>query len=158
MSDQAPKVVLSLEALYSSVVAEFKDEKIDVPNLFGWRTPPQKIVTGPRITWVPGDLNGDLGAIGAPKYPGRHPRPLATLAELVTVTITGFDETEPEDEFAQYKATRHLLDTWFRAVYHAAFGTFEVRKSGWVIDKKERRHGASIRVLLALDSKMSDRA
>jgi hypothetical protein len=144
--------------LFDNVVARFQDEGTQVPNLFGSREPAKKLVTGNRITWVPGDPNGALGAMLPAKQPGRNPRPLMTIEELVTVEIQASDPSSPENERKQYEATRLLYDAWLRAVYLAARGTFRVVTSSWLNDKKERRHGAAIRVVLAIDAMVPDLA
>lgn len=148
--------MLALTYLFDNVVARFQEEGTHVPNLFGWQKPAQKLVTGNRITWVPGDPNGALGAMLPAKYPGRNPRPLMTIEELVTVEIQASDPSKPEDERAQYVATRLLYDAWLRAVYLAARGTFRIVTSSWLIEKKERRHGAAIRCVCAIDAMVPD--
>jgi hypothetical protein len=152
-------IVLAYERLIAAVRAEFAEYQVDCDNLFGWRVPSQHTVKD-RIVWVPGNAqSGDLGQANAPKWPGRNPRPLASMDELFTVFITG--KTTPEkmdDEEAQYRATRLLFDAWFRAVYRSAHGTFELKNASWVINRKERRNGAVIRVLLSLEAKVSDHA
>lgn len=129
-----------------------------VVNKFGWREVAKRGTPAPRIVWVPGDdASGALGDIGGSRAPGRLPeRPLATLHELLTVYVEGFDATGPEDERKQYAATRALFDSWYRAAYLAAHGTFALRSAGWVIDKLERRHGAAIRVVLSVDAMIPD--
>ena len=128
-----------------------------VPNTFGWRAPDLQGVA-PRIMWVPGDDgSGAIGQFGAGKYPGRQPaRPLGQIGELVTVYVQGLDASAPEDERKQYEAARALLDAFYRAVYLAAHGTFEIVSAGWVISKKVRRHGATIRVLLSVEAMIPD--
>lgn len=150
--------MFALTHLFDAVTARFQDEGTHVPNLFGWREPAKKTVTGNRITWVPGDPNGVLGAMTAAKQPGRNPRPLMTIEELVTVEIQASDPGNPEDERAQYVATRLLYDAWLRAVYLAARGTFRIVASSWLTEKKERRYGACIRVVLAIDAMVPDLA
>jgi len=128
-----------------------------VPNVFGWQEI-DKQGPSPRIVWVPGDEgSGAIGQFGAGKYPGRLPaRPLGQIGELVTVYVQGFDATQPENERKQYEAARALLDAFYRAVYLAAHGTFEIISAGWVISKKVRRHGATIRVLLNIQALIPD--
>lgn len=151
-------LVLAYEKLIADVRAEFNEYEVECENLFGWRVPAQHHV-GDRIVWVPGDQTGDLGEVVAPKWPGRHPRPLATLGELFTVYITGRPPQEVvEYEEAQYHASRVLFDAWLRAVYRAAHGTFEIKRASWIVNRKERRATGAIRVLLALEAKVSDHA
>lgn len=156
--------ILAVPRLFDLVVARFASEAAasDPPTeppaqSFGWREPPKKTTSAPRITWVPGDdSSGDAGAILPARQVNRNPRPLATLAELVTVYIEASDLTAPEDERAQYQVTRELYDAWFRAVHLAARGSYEIRSQRWVNDKTVRRHGAALRVLLAVEAMVPD--
>lgn len=156
--------ILAIPRLYDAVVARFVTDGTVAENFFGWREPPRqnRSADGARIVWVPGDdRSGDLGKLGPARYPGETtsgPRSLATLGELVTVYISARDAATPELERAQYIATRLLYDAWFRAVYKAGFGTVAVVSSGWVATGPERRHGGSIRVVLAVDAKVPDEA
>lgn len=146
----------ALPKLFDDVVARFLAEGLAVPNLFGWREPTKKIEPGKRIVWYPGDPQGDLGELGPARYPGRNSRPLATLYELFTVEITTNDSAAPENERAQYLAVRALFDSWYRAVHLAAVGTFKIISNEWVITKKERRHGACIRVVASIEAMIPD--
>lgn len=150
-------VVLALPHLYDAVVARFAAEGTSVPNVFGWREPTKRSQTARRIVWVPGDdKTGELGELGAAKFPGRDPRPLATLDELFTVYLSAQDPTAPETERAQYQIARELFDAWWRAVHLAAHGTVVLRKSSWVIERKERRFGATIRALCSIQAMVPD--
>jgi hypothetical protein len=164
-------VKLSLPHLFDEVVARFAAEGpwltppvvsppapgVPVPNLFGWRTKGQQLTTGVRILWIPGDDgSGSAGAVKAARSPGGNPRPLHTLAELCTVYITAHDKTAPENERKQYDATRLLYDAWLRAIYLAAFGTYSIVSTTWVTEKLERRHGAALRVVLAVEAVVPD--
>lgn len=129
---------------------------------FGWREPGRQREAA-TIVWVPGDdKGGNLGELDAPKYPGRLDpgRPLGTLVELFTVYVSAFDETDPENERAQYHAARLLYDAWWRAVYLSAHGTVRVVSQGWVVGspapRAERRHGAAIRVVGAIQAMIPD--
>jgi hypothetical protein len=144
-------VILALPRLYDAVVARFLAEA-PLPDLvpictqyFGWREVAKQHV-GPRIVWVPGMPNGDLGPIVAPKYPGNRAagRPLLNTPEAFHCYVTGYDTTAKTDERAQYTAARLLYDELIRAIYLEAHGTIGESKSGWVIDKKEFRAGATI--------------
>lgn len=157
-------IILSLEKLFDDVEARFTAEGLLrptgplAPSTFGWRQPSRQEIPGSRIVWVPGDdSNGNLGEIAPPKYPGRLPaRPLGTLLELFTVYIHGQDASAPESERAQWKATRLLFDAWFRAIYLAAYGTFQITEAAWVIDKNQRRFGTTIRVLGTVQAMIPD--
>lgn len=143
--------------LYAAVKARFTLDSTQVVNLFGWRTPDQRIVQGARICWLPGDdESGDAGALAPAKYPGGYPRSLGTLRELFTLIILVSDQGNPENELAQYNATRLVFDAWYRAAYLAAYGTFEVQDVSWLNGVKDRRYGAGMRVLVAIDSMIPD--
>lgn len=149
-------VVLALPRLFDAVVDRFADEGTAVTNAFGWREPARR--TGEmRIVWVPGDdQSGALGDVLSARNPGRNPRPLATLGELFTVFVEAVDATAPEDERKQYEAARVLFDAWFRAVYLAARGTVAIRSAAWVTSKKERRYGATLRVVCSVEAMVPD--
>lgn len=146
----------AIEVLLQKVRARFTAEGTAVQNVFGWRAPAQH-VEGSRIAWVPGDPNGKLGELLGPRSPGGSPRPLYNLAELYTVYISSSDPTNIEDETLQYKATRHVYNAWLRAVYLAAHGTYKLIDSGtWLAARKERRHGATLRCVIALQTPIID--
>jgi hypothetical protein len=149
---------LALPWLVQKVTDRFAAESTGATNVFGWK-PVNRQAAKPRVCWVPGDdKNGDLGEIAPPQSPGRNPRPLGTLRELVTVYIEGWDTSAPEDETKQYEVTRFLFDAWFRAVYLAYKNQFLVKSAGWVNEKNERRRGAAIRVVLAVNAMIPDAA
>lgn len=151
--------VLALERLYNLVSVSLTSSDFGpVAHPFGWREPTKRAHrNGARIIWVPGDdENGDVGEFKAPKYPGRLPRPIATVDELFTVYVEADDPTAPESEIAQYKATRLLSDAWWSAAYAVAHGTIKIVRASWVIDKRERRHGATMRLLCTVEAMVSD--
>jgi hypothetical protein len=164
-------VVFALEKLFDDVVARFATEGpwitppivsppapgVPVPNEFGWKKPEQQKLRGNRIIWVPGDDDsGDAGEYLPARQIAGNPRNLARVGELFTVYIVGEDKAQPENERAQYNAARVLHDAWFRAVWLAAFGTFKFNKPKWFGDAKERRRGATLRVLGTIDSPLPD--
>jgi len=149
---------LALLKLYDDVQARFDSDGTACTMAFGWRPPAQQQLTAARITWTPGDADGKIGEVGAPRRPGRDPRPLGTLHEFFTVEFFAFDPAEPENERLQYQAVRFLFDTWFRAVYLAAYGTFAIVENEWILTSKERRHGAALRVTATIDAMIPDAA
>lgn len=159
-------IVFALPKLFDDVVARFALDAAALvppvtptPNVFGWRKPAEQMRTSHRITWVPGDdESGELGAIEGARFPGRNPRPLATLTEVFTVYVEAFDVTAPEDERAQYQAARELFDAWYRAVHLAAYGTFKILRSSWHGERTVRRRGAAIRLLCTIDAMVPDAA
>lgn len=149
---------LALEHLFDSVSAKLTADGVAATNVFGWRAPSLAQVYAARITWVPGDLAGTAGALAPARNPGNSPRSLATLKELFTVTITASDPAAPDDERAQYKMTRLLRDMWHRAMYLTAHGAFSILSERWIIDRKERRHGAALRIVCSVDATVPDEA
>jgi hypothetical protein len=143
--------------LFEAVSARFVLENVPAVNLFGWRIPAQH-PKGNRIAWVPGDPNGIVGTLLPPRNPGSDPRSLGTLGELFTIIINGQDPTDPENEMRQYEIVRYLRDAWFRAAYHAAYGTFTVRSESWVTARNERRHGAALKIGVELQAPIPDEA
>jgi hypothetical protein len=157
-------VIFALEHLFTAVKARMDadtlaedEEATPVPHVFGWREPAKHRASTHRIVWVPGDdRTGELGEVAPARNPGGNPRSLATVRELFTVYIEAQDPSAAENEATQYHATRLLFDAWVRAVYLAARGTYALSKPTWVIDKKERRHGAAIRVLGTIEAMVPD--
>lgn len=156
---------LALDHVYTTVVAFLAADAAAqtppataYPHTFGWRESAQKMVVGPRYAWIPGDPNGRLGQILPPRAPGRNPRPLATLEELCTVEITWADpdQTKALDERAQYRAVRQAFDGWYRALYLSFHGAFRLIDTSWVTSRKELRHGATLRVVLAVQAMLAD--
>ena len=146
---------LALERLFNAVTASFAADQINAVNVFGWREVAQHPY-GPRIVWQPGDTTNSVGTTGPARNPGGYPRALGTLNELFTVIISAEDESEPENELKQYHIVRMLRDAWYRAVYNAAYGTFQVRSESWTTDKNERRAGASLRLVCEIQSPIVD--
>ena len=152
---------LALEYLYNTVVARFASEGstvfgVAVDQPFGWR-PEKQMLAGPRIVWMPGDTSSSAGKLTAARNPGRIPaRPLATLLELFTCTISAEDPAAPENELSQYRGARFLFDAWLRAVYLAARGTYTIESIGWVDTQKERRFGAALRVVGTVQAMIPD--
>ena len=146
----------ALEQLFDDVVARFAAESIATPNHFGFRAWSQHKVTTGRIVWVPGDRGASFGEVGGAKYPGGNPRRLMTIGELFTVSISGLDTTAPEDERLQYRATRTLVDAWFRAVYLTSSGRFSIVSNEWDTTKKERQYGMAVHIVGTIDAHVYD--
>lgn len=169
-------IILALEKLYTDTIAQFgEDAQFGTPvnpvthlpdpfygatraNVFGWREPSRQGGPAARIVWMPGDPGGNLGAFTAPKYPGRIDigRPLVGLDELFTVWLSNADDTQPNNELAQWKAARLLYDAWMRAIYLVAHGTFKIVSQAWEIAKNERRYGATLRIVGAIQAVIPD--
>jgi hypothetical protein len=151
--------VLALEKLYTDVIARFAADGDSIPVRFGWREPAAHGDPPTHIEIVPGDdESGDFGAMQPPKYPGRNPRPLWTPRELFTVYVSGFDATAPENEFAQWKATRLVFDKFARAIYLAAYGTVSFDRTRYITKKTQRRFGVTMRIVGAILAMTPDSA
>ena len=151
-------IVLALTHLFDAVEARFLVEGTDAPNVFGWRTPAQRSATPRRIAWVPG-AEGEIGRLMGARSPGgagAGARPIALLRELFTVYIEAQDAAASESERTQYQAARELFDAWWRAVYLAAHGTVTLESVRWSDSKLERRYGASIIAVCAIDAVIPD--
>lgn len=152
--------ILALEKLFKDVAARLQAEAPSVVVVFGWREPSrqlnQGVGGGNRIVFTPGAPTGDLGKVVGPDKPGRNPRPLATLQEAFTVLIWGYDSSLPEDELAQYKATRLLYDTWFRACVLSFHARFHIISQAWSTERKERQLGAVIQAVCTVDAMIPD--
>lgn len=147
--------ILALEKLFDDVSARFASESTNAVNVFGWKAPAHQL-TSNRIAWVPGAPSGALGDDAPARNPGRNPRPIATLLEQFHVVISASDGTAPEDERAQYHATRVLRDAWQRACYLAAHGTFGIKSQQWLVDKTQRRFGAAIVAVCWIEAMVPD--
>lgn len=142
-------VTLALPKLFDDVGALMHDVGYTVPHVFGWRERDKR--SGKRrIVWEPGD-NGNGGTIGPARQPGRNPRSVATLFELFTVWIEAQESSTPENERAQYQATRELYDAWYLAA-ESASKNFRQISLAWVIDKTDRRFGATLKVVGSIEA------
>ena len=149
-------VIFALEQLFDDVVARLSAKGVDVASHFGWREPTRAKLTESRIVWVPGDPSGSLGEALPAKRVGENPRQLGQLAELFSVQIAGCSPTDPENERAQYNATRVLFDEWFAAAKRAGGGHLGIKSASWIVDLKERRRGAAIVVVATIDTPLVD--
>lgn len=154
---------IALAALFKATRDAFAADSVAIPNEFGWRTPTynSKAVDG-RVCWVPGDPQGEAGVIGPAVRPGRAPaRPLATLVEQFSVYVYGANVSEKTEEIEQYNAARKLFDYWYRSAFNATYaigngGRIALLKLAWVIEKKERPHGACLRALMTIEGAILD--
>lgn len=149
-------IVLAIPRAYDEVVQRFSDEGTECDFGFGWRET-QTQSSGPRrITFQPGDATGGLGDFAPARFPGGNPRPIGTLKELVTLFVEARDESNPENERAQYQATRELFDALYRALYLACHGNLEVVSSKWDTTKSVRRRGAMIVCVVSIQAALVD--
>ncbi len=152
--------VLAVLLVVDAVTALFVEEETPVNVVFGWREPPKTINQGDgtanRICFVPGDAGDALGADMPPRYPGRNPRPLATLEELFRVRVWAVDKAAPNSERAQYKATRLLYDATRRALRLCDPGGLKIKSQKWVRSVTERSFGTEIELVCSVDAMVPD--
>lgn len=149
-------VVLAVPYAYDAVVARFADEGTSCEFGFGWRENMRQVPGPRRIVWQPGDPSGAVGDVGAARFPGRNPRPLGTLDELVTIFIEARDDSDPENERSQYQAARELFDALVRALYLAIRGNFQILSTRWDTTKNVRRRGAMLVAVVAFAAMIPD--
>jgi hypothetical protein len=156
-------IILALEKLFDDVVTRFAAEgnvTLAMANTFGWKEPWTQLVPTQRIQWTPGDEQGNTGDVGAAKWPGDNPRSIGTMFELFTVRITASDvalAADIQNDRKQWKAARLLFDEWYRAIYLASFGTFSIKRSRWLTERREGRYGVTIIVVATIEAKLPDR-
>lgn len=150
-----PLLVEGVTADLEAVYAARTPAQTAPTHVFGWREPQRHGAT--HIVWVPGN-DGELGAIGPARNPGRNPRPLATIEELFTIYVHGFDATDPENELAQYTSARLLFDDVLASIYRVAHGTIAFGRATWVTAQNVRRHGATIRLVCSVQAMVPDEA
>lgn len=155
--------VLVWPRIFEGVRDVFAEENTPCELYFGWRGPTLKPqAPGLRkISFVPGD-EGDAGKLGPPVL-SEGARSFATFVETMTVYIYAVDPTNTADELKQYAAARLLHDVWFRATWYACakagtVGRFAVESYTWEVEKKERPHGACLRVVCTAEAKIPDQS
>jgi hypothetical protein len=135
-----------IEVLYDAVVARFALEgPASVSQSFGWREPARAKISESRIVWIPGDPRGVVGVLGPAAKIDSPYRTLATLAELFTVELGAADPAAPENERAPYRAAHHALP-----------GRIQIQAMEWDTRRSERRYGALLRVVVAVDAVIPD--
>lgn len=149
-------IILAVPRAYDAVVQRFSDDGTTCDFGFGWRESTKQLASSRRIVFQPGDASGAVGDVSGARFPGRNPRPIGTLNELFTVFVEAYDTTDPENERAQYQATRELWDAFYRALYLACYGTFEIVSSKWDTSKNVRRRGAMLVAVISLQSMIPD--
>jgi hypothetical protein len=162
--------MLPLEAVFNAVKDRFAIEAPETLVVFGWKKPPQQLLQGTgranRIAFDPGEALGEM--VGA-RAPGRNPRPLRTLLEQCVIYCWAYDGPDSEtanDEMAQWRAARNLLDATIRAIELSmrTVGTANLPDKGvkpyskaeWVKPNTERSFGAELRFVLTLESAITD--
>ncbi len=150
--------VFALPLVFEFVRDQLLADGITTACHFGKREPTKQINQGVgranRVCFVPG-----AGTYGPAKYPGRNPRPIATLYETCDVYCWGYDLQAPNSEVAQYEAARDLHDAVYRAIYlnpYSGHGAFKITSPKWLYSKIERVFGAEIQFTLEIQSSIVD--
>lgn len=156
---------LPILLIFDEVAALFAAESTTASLVFGRREIAKQTNQGlgraNRVVFAPED---ELGEYGSARAPGRNPRPLATLAERVTVYVHAVDTSALNDERAQYTACRLLHDAVVRAILLAsktkAIADVPVKlgKPRWVGDNVERQFGAELAFTLEVMCSIPDQA
>lgn len=122
--------------------------------VFGWRETTKQSNQGAgranRVVFVPGDESGKAGKMAPPKKEGRR-RQIATHKELFQVRVWGYDPAAPNDERAQYRATRALYDLVLNGIREAACGRHVLGDPTWTTSPVERVFGKELVVTVTLD-------
>ncbi len=151
---------LALDHLYERIVAETAERLDPVPVcVFGWREAPKQVNQGAgganRVVLEPGS-NGKVGDYAPAKLPGRNPNPLATLVELATLFLWGFDGTDPTDARLQYIAARRLHDVVIPICIRTFRGRWKASGPEWLKPEAARPYGAEMKVLFAVEAMVPD--
>lgn len=154
----APYTYLTQEDLYERLVNAFLEQSIPCEFYFGWREPPRQR-NSPRVVWRPGNPNGDIGELKAPRHDGtKVPRQVWALDELFTLELTAVDTSAPEVEILQYIAVRLLYDIVWRELRRSGGRNVRQVTGGYEVTRSnERRRGATIRTVGAILAAIPDR-
>ncbi len=147
----------ALERLFNTAKTDLEALVPGVLVRFGWREHTKHLQgsSAPRVDFRPGDTSMSLGKFAAAREPGRSPRPLFTIKEYFTVTVSSNDPTDPENELKQYVATRELFDSVINRLYRHAHGTFSLERANWN-GPNERRMGAELVLIGVIDTPVFD--
>ncbi len=158
---------LALEHLFDRIAAETLERvpptlpstTPPISCVFGWREPTKQTNQGPsgasRVVVQPGDQTGKLGTLDGAKLPGRNPPTVATLVELATIYLWAVDATD-KSELGQYRAARRLHDLVVPIVARNFRGRWKLMSASWVRPELERRFGAELALVIALETVIPD--
>lgn len=147
----------SLLELVDAVRDTLAAEGVAATVVYGRREPAKQIngVGAGRVAFVRGDDGGAAGDLKPPRSPGGYPaRTLWRWHEHARVYVRAYDATQPEDEAAQYAATRVLLQWVVRSIHEAAFGKYAIGAPRWVESAVERQRGEELVFQLALETEL----
>jgi len=151
---------LALEHLYNRIVARTAERDASTACVFGWREAPKQTNQGSgeanRVVLQPGDPNGKVGELTGAKLPGRNPPPIATLIEIATLFMWGYDGTDPTSDLLQYRAARRLHDIVIPIVIRTFRGHWKQVSSTWMKPETEQRFGAELQVVIAVEAMIPD--
>jgi len=146
--------------LYDDCVSLFAAEETAGAFYFGWNEPDKQHTENRVVIFVPGDPGGNIGNLLPAKNVGVGlARNLATIDEMLTIIVDAYDPTDasgPTSERSQYAAARLLFDDVLRAIHLSAHGRYTLRKINWLAEKKVRRKGAAISILLTVQGTIPD--
>lgn len=164
MSDPTPilsTATLALEYLYQQIV-DGTAERLPAASpsvVFGWREPVKKDNQGPgganRVVVQPGDAGGKVGDLEGAKLPGRNPPPIATMIEVATIWMWAQDPND-SSELGQWRAARRLHDVVVPIIIRTFRGRWKQLSKVWVRPELERRFGAEMQMVIALEAMIPD--
>ena len=130
--------------------------------VFGHREPGKQINQARgranRITVTPGDDTGKAGSLEGGKWGFGRRRQIATWIEPLTWTAWGIDTSRPNDEGAQYQATRALFERMLEALRSAQCGRFQLRDPKWTTVPVERSFGRALSIVVELETPVERRS
>ena len=155
------EATLALDYLHTTLADECALRLDPAPSVvFGWREAPKQVNQGVlganRVVVSPGDPTGKMGDFMSAKLPGRAPRPLATMGELVTLYLWAFDGSDPTDAKAQWAAARRLHDVVFGVLIRTFQGRFKQVSKQWLNVDRERAFGAEIEAVIMVEAMIPD--
>jgi len=151
---RAAEVVRDCSELFEDVKDYFALHGYGSSVVFGWREVSKQVNQGTgranRVVFVPGDDGGKAGKLAPAKIGGRR-RQIATYEELFQLRVWGHDPAAPNDERAQYRATRALFDLVLNALRDSACGRYDVGDPKWTTTPVERLFGKELVANVTLD-------
>jgi hypothetical protein len=152
---------LALSFLFARLQSETAARLDPAPSVvFGWR---QQIAQnnqgsggGNRVVLQPGDPSGKIGDLGGAKLPGRNPPPIATLTEIATLYIWGFDPSDRSNTLLQWTAARRLHDVVVAVCLRAFRGRWKALSNTWLRSDLTQPMGAELELVFAVEAMVPD--
>ena len=173
-----------LVALSDGVRAFFADHQVPaIVTPVGWRYRTFQTNQGPgggsRVCLIPGKIDpssagppkvADAGSfVGASQSANRAgnggPRPLATWAKIVSLSVWAVDPSDPSDDQLQFEASENLLEWTYRALHaavdpvtgrNAGLGGVQLQDAAWVLPPVERAFGRELVAWFVLSGPLYD--